>query len=50
MSEFGNLQTLGKVVCYHLLSGTVLNPDLFLLDPVRDEEISDVNVFGTFST
>ena len=45
------MQRLGKVVYNNRLpsSGTVPNPDLLLLDPVGDAEISDANVFGTFS-
>ena len=48
--EQASLQWFCKEVSYHSTCRTILNPDLFLFDPVCDEEISDVNVLETFQT
>ena len=48
--EQASLQGLVEIVCDRISSWIVLDTDLFLFEPVSDEEISDVNVFGSFGT
>lgn len=40
---------LGKSDYNHVTRGTIFNSDLFLFDRVSDENVYDVNVFGTFT-
>ena len=48
--EQAALQWIGEIIHYHQPCRTMLNPDLLLFDPVCDEEISNINVFGSFAT
>ena len=40
------LKGLGEKVCHHFSSRTVLDLEIPIIDPVSDEEISDIQMLG----